>query len=79
VQTGMIDAFAIPLPYLPDRAAVADAAALVDTYGDEAGMEAAARAERSRDLGNAVRFAHWRQIERFIVLMESDEPHGRIH
>ena len=68
-----------PLPYLADRHAVADAATLVATFGAHAACEAAARADRSRDIGNALRFAHWRQIERLILVWESDEPRGRLH
>jgi hypothetical protein len=37
------------------------------------------RAERSRDLGNVVRFCHWRQIERVIATLASDEVLGSIH
>lgn len=67
------------LPYIADRNALADAAALIASFGATAAGEASARAERSRDLGNVVRFAHWRQIERFILVLASDEPRGRLH
>ena len=73
------DLLALPLPYLAGRTAVTDADALIADYGDDAGFEAATRAERSRDLGNAVRFAHWRQIERLIVLLASDDVVGSVH
>ena len=73
------DLFALPLPYLAGRTAVTDADALIADYGDDAGFEAATRAERSRDLGNAIRFAHWRQIERLIVLLASDDVVGSVH
>jgi hypothetical protein len=39
----------------------------------------AVRAEQSRDDGNVVRFCHWRQIERVIVALASDEVLGTIH
>lgn len=67
------------LPYLADRAHVNDAAALILEFGASAGYEAAARADRSRDLGNHIHFCKWRQIERLIVLMASDEAIGTVH
>lgn len=48
-------------------------------FGDNAGYEAAARADRSRDQGNHIHFCHWRQIERLIVLLTHDGPLGTIH
>jgi hypothetical protein len=48
-------------------------------FGDDAGFEAAARAERSRDDGNVVRFCHWRQIERVIATLSSEEVRGTVH
>lgn len=44
------------LPYLADRAAFVDATDLITIFGDEAALEAAARADRSRDLGNYLHF-----------------------
>jgi hypothetical protein len=35
-------------PFITGRAALNDAAKLIDTYGDDAGFEAASRAEHSR-------------------------------
>ena len=46
---------------------------------DDAGLEAAARAEQSRDAGNVVRFCHWRQIERVIATLSNEEVRGTIH
>ena len=66
-------------PFINDRAALADAALLLETYGDDAGFEAAARAEYSRDKGNVLRFCHWRQIERVIATLASDEVRGTVH
>jgi len=65
--------------FIHDRVALADASDLIVRYGPEAGFEAAARAERSRDDGNVMRFCHWRQIERVIATLSSDEVHGTIH
>ena len=67
------------LPYLADPAQVADAADLMATFGDDAGFEAAARADRSRDLGNTIHFCRWRQIERLIVLMSVGRAVGTVH
>jgi hypothetical protein len=58
---------------------LADAADLIERFGDDAGFEAAARADRSRDAGNVVRFCHWRQIERVIATLSCDEVLGTIH
>jgi hypothetical protein len=67
------------VPYISGRPALSDAAQLIEEYGDNAGLEAAVRAERSRDAGNVVRFCHWRQIERVIVTLSSDEVRGSVH
>lgn len=67
------------LPYLSDRKSFEDAAELMTTFGDNAGYEAAARADRSRDLGNHIHFCRWRQIERLIVLLTQDAPLGTVH
>lgn len=66
-------------PYISSRAALDDAASLIETFGDDAGFEAAARAEESRDRGNVIRFCHWRQIERVIATLSADEISGTIH
>jgi hypothetical protein len=66
-------------PFIHGRPALADASELMQRYGDDAGFEAAARAERSRDEGNVARFCHWRQIERVIATLSSDEVRGSIH
>jgi hypothetical protein len=66
-------------PFIHGRPALADASDLMERYGDEAGFEAAVRAERSRDLGNVARFCHWRQIERVIAVLSSNEVRGPVH
>lgn len=65
--------------FISGRAALADAARLIDAFGDDAGFEAASRAEHSRDAGNVIRFCHWRQIERVIATLSSDEVRGTVH
>jgi len=66
-------------PFITGRAALDDAATLIDTFGDDAAVEAASRAEHSRDAGNVMRFCHWRQIERVIATLVSDQVRGTIH
>jgi hypothetical protein len=66
-------------PFISGRRALADAAELIERFGDDAGLEAAVRAEESRDSGNVVRFCHWRQIERVIVALSSREARGSVH
>ena len=66
-------------PFIACRLSLAEASDLIDRFGDDAGLEAAARAEQSRDAGNVVRFCHWRQIERVIVTLSSDEVRGSVH
>ena len=65
--------------HLPDRAAATDAADLITRYGDFAAIEAAARADRSRELGNVVHFCRWRQIERMILLLSAGRGAHTIH
>jgi hypothetical protein len=67
------------LPYLADRQSYDDAAELMRLFGPDAGYEAAMRADRSLDLGNHITFCHWRQIERWIVLLTHDRALGAIH
>ena len=66
-------------PYLPDRQMVSEASHLLIEFGDDAGFEAANRAERSREVGNVSHFCRWRQIERLIILLSSDRVNGTVH
>ena len=66
-------------PYLSDRKSYDDAAELMAMFGANAGYEAAARADRSLDMGNHIHFCHWRQIERLLVIMSIDQSIGTIH
>ena len=70
---------AMDSPFIHGRLALADASDLIERFGDDAGFEAAARADRSRDEGNIARFCHWRQIERVIATLSDDEIRGTIH
>jgi hypothetical protein len=65
--------------FIHSRVALSDASDLIDRYGPDAPFEAAARAERSRDDGNVMRFCHWRQIERVIASLTTDEVYGTVH
>jgi hypothetical protein len=65
--------------FIPGRAALADALALVDEFGADAPLAAAMRAHKSRDAGNVHRFCHWRQIERLAELLASDRVEGAVH
>ncbi|MEM8695550.1 MAG: hypothetical protein AAGE05_05960 [Pseudomonadota bacterium] len=65
--------------YLDDREAVFDATELVAQYGSLAGMEAAMRADRSRERGNVVHFCRWRQIKRLVEWMNDDESEATLH
>jgi hypothetical protein len=66
-------------PFIAGRVALAEASELIDRYGEDAALEAAARAESSRDAGNVLRFCHWRQIERVIAALSSEEVRGTVH
>ena len=60
--------------YLSDASAAADAAELIARFGIHAASEAAARADRSRDLGNVIHFCRWREIERMIDVLSASSP-----
>jgi hypothetical protein len=60
--------------YLSDASAAVEAAELIARFGIHAASEAAARADRSRDLGNVVHFCRWREIERMIDLLSASSP-----
>ncbi len=62
-----------------DGALLSDAADLIARYGAYAAAEAAARADRSRSLGNVVHFCRWRQIGLAIDLLSDDAAAGTIH
>ena len=68
-----------PFPYIADARSVLDAADLIAAHGAEAALFASIRADRSRNIGNHVRFCHWRQIERLIVLLVAERAPGTVH
>jgi hypothetical protein len=66
--------------YLSDASAAADAAELISRFGIHAASEAAARADRSRDLGNVIHFCRWRDVERMIETLSTiDTADSTIH
>jgi len=65
--------------FIATRTVVADAHELIEHFGEDAGFEAALRAERSRSADNVLGFCHWRQTERLIVSLNSTETHGTVH
>lgn len=66
-------------PFIAGRAALRDAAELIERFGDDAAFEAALRAELSRDAENVSRYCHWRQIERVISSLSRSDVMGSIH
>ena len=65
--------------HVQDRAALSEATDLIARFGTLAQAEAAARADRSRTLGNVIHFCHWRQIERAIEMLVAEEVTGTVH
>lgn len=66
-------------PIFLKRDDVAEAEILIRSFGSEAGLEAAERAETSRNIGNALQFCRWRQIERLILMLSAPCVSGTIH
>lgn len=66
-------------PFFMGRKALDDASTLMQDFGHHAEDEAASRAERSRSDLNLSRYCHWRQVERLLAAITSDEVRGTIH
>ena len=66
-------------PFVADRGSVADAHDLMARFGDDAGSEAAALADASRNRGNVTNFCRWRQIERMILALGLPHGDGTLH
>jgi len=67
------------LPLYVQPKDVVQAEALISDFGQQAGIEAAQRAEASRNVGNHIQFCRWRQIERLIIMLSLETSLGTIH
>jgi hypothetical protein len=67
------------LPLYVEPRDVQEAEGLIATYGKAAGLEAAERAEASRNVGNHINFCRWRQIERLVIMLSVEATLGTIH
>ena len=67
------------LPVFIDSTHYSDAELLISNYGEEAGLEAANRADKSRSVGNHLHYCKWRQVERLCVLLSIDQSIGTVH
>jgi len=67
------------LPLYVEPRDVVEAETLIDRFGEAAGLEAADRAEASRNVGNHLRYCRWRQIERLIIMLSVETTLGTIH
>ncbi len=65
--------------YIASRNSVEIAEELFQQFGMHAIDEAAARSKHYHELGNAIRFCEWRQIERFLMVLSQDVPVGTVH
>jgi len=65
--------------YIASRTSIDQAEDLLRQFGMLAIDEAAARSRHYRELGNAIRFCEWRQIERFLAVLSQDVAVGTIH
>jgi hypothetical protein len=67
------------LPLYVEPRDVSEAEKLIAMFGLQAGLEAAERAEASRNLGNHLQFCRWRQIERLVIMLSLETSIGTIH
>ncbi|GAA0485007.1 MAG: hypothetical protein ABJP02_02725 [Parasphingorhabdus sp.] len=67
------------LPVFIDSTNFSDAEQLITNFGEEAGLEAANRADKSRAVGNHLHYCKWRQVERLCVLLSIDQSIGTVH
>lgn len=67
------------LPVFIDSTNYFDAEQLMINFGEEAGLEAANRADKSRALGNHIHYCKWRQVERLCVLLSIEQSIGTVH
>lgn len=67
------------LPVFIDSTNFSDAEQLITNFGEEAGLEAANRADKSRAVGNHLHYCKWRQVERLCVFLSIDQSIGTVH
>ena len=67
------------LPVFIDSTHYSAAQSLITSYGEEAGLEAANRADKSRSVGNHLHYCKWRQVERLCILLAIDQTIGTVH
>lgn len=67
------------LPVFIDSSHYTEAEQLMTNFGEEAGLEAANRADKSRALGNHLHYCKWRQVERICILLSIDQTIGTVH
>ena len=65
--------------FIASRNSLSDAENLIRELGEEAALQAAARAEKSREAENILKFCHWRQVERLIDALGAEEPQSTVH
>jgi hypothetical protein len=65
--------------FIASRTSLSDAQDLIRDFGTEAALQAAVRAEKSREAENLLKFCHWRQVERLIDALAAEEAPGSIH
>jgi len=75
----MFDEFDWPAIQVADRDIYEGATDLIAGFGSAADIEAATRADACREVGNVQHFARWRQIERLIPVLMSEEVTGTLH
>ena len=67
------------LPLYVEPRDVTEAQKLIAHFGPAAGLEAAERAESSRNLGNHLQYCRWRQIERLVIMLSLQCSIGTVH
>ena len=67
------------MTFAADRKTVDAASSLMTLYGADAGNEADARANVSRDRGNMIWFCHWRQVTRVIDALSEGRSGETLH
>lgn len=75
----MFEDYDRPAMQIADRDIYEGATNLIECFGSAADIEAASRADVCREVGNVQHFARWRQIERLIPVLISDEVLGTVH